>query len=359
MISELLFAIALTLTMLPLGFFFSCSGCCECVVFYENNAFDSTNLASDFTQVAGAWSTFAQDVRTTDDDAILISNADSAEPRGSISARYSMNRLSTDLEVGESIGLIGAYVDSSNYLKGLVEITTSDEYTVSISEVVAGVETVLESRLVANFGATLGTKVLRLSYSDSEARFCVGAEGGTVICDYTPPSGGLKAGIITGSITVRADFDLYSFTEHVDEAGACASCPACECSFSLESPCSCEVQLEIDGIANGTNCTTCANLNGTWIVSRPQTATCLWSYITIPTVVCAPGGNFVVLSLSFSLVGAEYRRQVFMTGGSTMTLFIDRSSTPISCNMSAQAIATANATVLCDSTAATCEATAL
>lgn len=53
---DILFAIALTLTMLPLGFFFGCSPCCACRVFADDfNRSDSSSLGSTWTEESGNW----------------------------------------------------------------------------------------------------------------------------------------------------------------------------------------------------------------------------------------------------------------------------------------------------------------
>ncbi len=361
---DILFAMALTLTMLPLGFFWPTCSCCVCTSFY-NAAFTSGSLGTNFDDIAGTWTYSSSQLRTSDDDAIVMCTIPSNQPTGSVRVSVAMNRASGALAANESIIVIGAYVDSSNYLKGRMVRSGTLYHELELISVVGGVETVLESRTVYNGGFNGNIPItFRLSYDSGEARFChtFPGVGASVQASYTPASGGLYAGFGTDSIDVEARFSSFVFTEDDSVSAQCTSCAACNCPANVvtTTECPCEIQAEITGMADSA-CTDCNRFNGTFIFAHGTDTTCQYFAYIDPLPTCGGFFNnpFILTLNDFS--GPTWRVWIRRLGDGVVAndMFSESQSSEIDCNFASFNVSPNVTYIQCDATVATCELTAL
>lgn len=362
-VSEFSFVLLSLLTMIPLGFFMPCSNCCICPSYYTT-ALSSGELAS-FTQVSGTWAWNTNGFQTSDDNALIVTGATAPASTGTVRATFN----TTALAVGDSVRVIGCYVDSSNYLAGEIERTTtvSGGYALQlrIISVEGGVETELATREVktwSNLGASAPSAVPTLSWDGERAELCNGT-GVHLFVDYTPPSGTYQAGAATRSIGGSVRLTALSWTgTKLTNSNCTVACSTCVSgSVCGISPGPCRIQVEMDGVAD-LACDNCNRLNATFICNRDNVFHTLnasgWSApeFVYPDNCGAPAAN--VLSVYALGSGGSARYNVALQQGAAgSSLFSVLQS---SCTMDNESWpAGNNFNGLCDPAAATCFVTAL
>lgn len=271
---ELLFSIALTLTMLPLGFFWSGCACCSitCTIFSDNYG---SNTISSYTQVAGTWTVDTGDSRieTSSNNALLIINTAATFERGVVGAQIN-GGANTICRV------VGNYVDDENYLYAEFEFNGAGGASIMrLGMVVAGVETELAE--TATSGITSNPPRLTLCWDGTWAKaICINNASLTSPCflreAYTPFSTGLQAGLATVTASASTYFDTLTFSRHLVDGGSCPQCDIC-------TPCSdahpTEVHVELSGVTitgNPLNCADCDDWNDVLWVLAKTSASCTY-----------------------------------------------------------------------------------
>jgi hypothetical protein len=195
--------------------------CCTCTLY--NDLF-SAALDSDWEQVAGTWSTSSGAITTSDTDAMVIHATEAPGDAG----RINMSATGITITPGTAEWyLIGAYKDANNYLyikfKDMTGTGTTYELTLGYFE--AGVDTVLDTdTILGNFGPLNNTE-FRLCWDGTRAigGFAIDALNG----DFTPVSGGNRAGFATGAAGTSWAFPDFDFSRHKEEQGNCPTCRTC------------------------------------------------------------------------------------------------------------------------------------
>lgn len=270
--TELLFSIALTLTMLPLAFFFSCSSCCGCTIWDDTFSTDLTS--TDYDIRSGSFVVTGGNLDTTAADSLIIADTPFAINRGVVRVQISFGAMAT----GDKLRIVGAYKDDSNYLVGEVHKTSASLGNLELLAVVAGVET----SLIAQTGFTLNLSVdYCLSWDGTYA--ALACDGGHVREEFTPDTDGFQAGLGSGdTVTGTVRFQRFILARSPEESSACLPCTICTPCSDLQPD---EITVEISGVTNGT-CAQCTSFNTTWVLSPVTGNSC--SYSIIPGL-CSAG----------------------------------------------------------------------
>ena len=263
--TELLYAVLLTATMLPLGFFFSCSSCCGCTLW--DDTFSVDLIATDYTVVSGTWSIASGNLNTTSTNALIVSNTTLGTSSGVVRAQVTYSVMAN----GDTMRFYGNYKDANNCLVGEI-IKGATTGTLKLYSRIGGVETEIASQA----GLSLSLIVdYCLSWSPTIAMLTTGDVPSSAYARalYTPISDGYQGGMGSGAtVTGTVRFQRFIIARHPDESSACTDCRPCTPCSDLEPD---EVSVEITGVTNG-SCATCANYNTTWVL--PNVGGCTYRY---------------------------------------------------------------------------------
>jgi hypothetical protein len=236
--------------------------CCgpDCTIFTDNFAAD--NLATNYTTVAGSFSVSGGILTTTSAGALLIANTAGTTGHGRVQCDCKLSNSNTKIRV------VGAYVDSSNYLFLELHINGNSS-TLKLWKKVAGADTELDTHTFS--GLTNLFYPLRLCWDGTNAwGFSPFIQTDALTGAYTGT--GNKAGVGASPGAGTASFDNLDFSNlQVDNADCedCSgddtlSCTICENNVMPEF-----VKLVVAGVADNT-CTNCDQLNGSYITTTSQ-----------------------------------------------------------------------------------------
>lgn len=259
-----------------------CSSGCTTILADTFDRANSTNLGSNWSEVAGDWEISSNALKiTATSNAICQSTID-----GDTSDVYIETTLRSS-ESGSRAGVLVAYQDDDNYVAVFVAFGGS---TFFIVERVSGVNSTLANILTTYI--PLDTDVsLKVCFTSSR-RISVVFRGDSVASRLmnTPVNSG-KWALATGALTSGSvQFKTVTATNVLD---------SCDCSFSTCASCESgqlpyEWQLDISGYQAG-NCATnyCeTRLNGTFVLTSNvmNEAYCSWKYTeSFPTDVRCHG----------------------------------------------------------------------
>lgn len=279
---------------------------CCCV--YLTDPFTVDNLATDYTQVSGAWSVTGGKLTTSSSNAVILANPTSGSNYHTHVVRVVMNTS------GDVANVLAGYLDPSNYL--FVELTQSaSRVTARFFKRVAGVNAqILPTRFHYNalgIGVFPGQPIV--------VSLCAGPDNTAAMLDGIArmesddalPLGPF-CGVATGAVGSSIDFDNLTLTKHREDNLSCLFCG--DCIACIKDNNSYQMQVEGPGDIVGGMCgSDCGNAAGTVICSKeyvvPGQQGCFY-HGSVP--VCSGQGGWLVQFLAPNTGGSSF-------GGSSST----------------------------------------
>lgn len=254
------------------AFFAAGCACCGCPLFSDTFVrSDSTDLGSSWTEVSGDWSISSNMLTTSSTNALVIASQDVGPESGIVSVT-----LNSKVATRRIAKIIGAYVDSDNYIFGELDFTR-DPTTWDVTEKIRLYERVSGSNtLIAEmdrqfqdhlFGESAASLNLKLCWNGVTADFKVGYGGDANLwslheaCTLT----GSKGGVGTGSEASNLEFFNFKVEGNKHSNSQCVGCYGCLDGCSDGLPDTIEVTFP-STITDGT-CTLCeSEISGQTVV---------------------------------------------------------------------------------------------
>lgn len=313
--SGLAIVLLLTFSLVAMGFLTSpsCNCCATCTYFSDDfNRATGTSLGSDWSEDAGDWSLAGGGFSPT----YLTVGSTSAAVSCTTDADSSDHAVVVDVSAdttGDKMRACVRYVDKDNYLAVEVEWGSGSGTEDTVLRLVSrssGSDTVLEE--AAPFGANLNTSYelrccvvgTRLSgmfvYTDFGASYEVWAEA--TVSTSTENTVALATG---DTLSGTPQWDNFAIQN--PSASSCVGCGDCNhCSGTVPM----EISVTFSGIANYTGCTTCDDLNDTFVLDflwerQGSPLYCQWSYL-IPSDSC----GYERITATLQVSGGNYSLSV-------------------------------------------------
>lgn len=317
---ELLAAVALSLP--AIGFLFgSCSRCCCAILFTDTfTRANSTNLGSDWDEVAGDWSISSNTLTTSDDNAVALHSTtyDSTIAGwgfyGIVSLPYPTPL--SEASFTNKVRIIFGYIDADNYHYVEFDYTWNSIITAGVTSIysrVAAAETLLAKTdwTAGGLGPSSGfapPTEFYLCLNDEIVTLYIGYDGlggaptsDLMTIDYTPGATATKFGFGTGS-TVRStgvgSFDSVNIITNrdFDDGLDTADQTICRCSRQCARECDDgapyreEYSIDIDSFSCGEGVYDPTAISGTYVLSPKSIYvrtsiyyqrfdSCEWSYL--------------------------------------------------------------------------------
>ncbi len=259
-------------------------GPCE----YFADTFDSSPIGADWTVESGSWNISSGTLATSSSAALLENTV--SNPNSGDSDEFVLEANVTANTNGDTVRLIGNYVDSSNYW--FLELTfhsTTASSNVKLFERASGSNT--------QRGQTINTVVLvpstfytaSMCFTSSGVRTMVAGSSGPSYATTSLTTSLTALG--TGALNGTASFNEMSLSRHTGNRSDCSECASCTlCSGTTPA----ELSLVISGVVDD-NCSNCdETLNGTFILSNSGThystgfylGVCQWAHEFPSKITC-------------------------------------------------------------------------
>lgn len=246
--------------------------CSNCTYFSDNfDRADSSNLGSDWTEVAGGWEIVSNTLVTSDNAAVLVGTVEQplAEPNTlvTVTATVSTN--------GCPVRIILDYQDSSNYW--FAEVLAGTGAYIRIYRRSGGSNTQVASKSITQ---ATGSFTFAASIKTSDR---IAASIGSNVISFGGSFTSPKWGLGTGTIAAQVQFSNLSVSE-TNETNCPGVLGITSCSYcSPNNTAAYTYKIVLAGITNG-GCSSCSSLNGTYYCT-PATPgvgvqACVWRFTT-------------------------------------------------------------------------------
>jgi len=278
---------------LPLFFFPGCECCEACDVFYSDS-YATDTIATNYAVSAGSWSVSGGTLRTSSDDALILSNA--LPTSGVSSVRVQV--VASSATAGDVAKIVAGYVDANNYWYGEFSPGASNG-TLKLFEVSGGVTTQHRATHEVYNATAAASLCLSLQSGAVHLAASVGGFFGfprtSISVAASPTIAGTKAGVGTGSIAVGpAQFDDYDFANIICQE-CITACSLCESDFVPD-----ELDVEITGLVSQSGCVATCDGPWTFTLQRFQGlgtgSSCLWRIAVATPICCVNSGGEITLN---------------------------------------------------------------
>jgi hypothetical protein len=238
--------------MMPAGLLTSCT------IFTDDFSTDRTG--TDYTIVSGTPTVSGGVLTTTSTGFLIVENTAGSTGHGHAKADIKVSAS------GNIIRVVGAYVDSSNYL--YMEVTWGGGGSaLKVFSRSGGVDT--QIGVTANISLSTATfYTAHLCWDGTRADAEIEGKSG-VTAAYLGT--GNKAGFGTGSSIGTATFDNFSLSKHYSDDNTCAKCNTATCTACNAGTVPSAFAVTISGVVNGALAASfcasnCTGYNGTFLV---------------------------------------------------------------------------------------------